>query len=37
MDSLKEQRIAVKFATETFAMLNTAYGGVVMKRIACFK
>ena len=35
MDSLREQRIAVKFcvklgksATETYAMLNTAYGDV---------
>ena len=44
MDSLKEQRIVVKFcvklgkyATETFAMLNTAYGDVSMKRTACFK
>ena len=44
MDSLKEQRIVMKFcvrlrksATETFAMLNTAYGDVVMKRTACFK
>lgn len=44
MDSLKEQRIAVKFcaklgksATETIAMLNTAYGDVAMKRTACFK
>ena len=26
-----------KSATETFAMLNTAYGDVVMKRTACFK
>ena len=44
MDSLKEQRIAVKFcvklgksATETFAMLNTAYGDIAMKHTACFK
>ena len=45
MDSLKEQqRIAVKFfvklgksATETFAMLNTTYGDVAMKRTVCFK
>ena len=44
MDTPKEQRIAVKFcvklrksATETFVMLNTAYGDVAMKRIACFK
>ena len=44
MNDLKEQRLAVKFcvklgksATETFAMLNTAYGDVAMKRTACFK
>ena len=44
MDSSKKQRIAVKFyvklgksATETFAMFNTAYGDVSMKRTACFK
>ena len=44
MDSVKEQRIAVKFclklgksAIETFAMLNTTYGNVAMKRTACFK
>ena len=44
MDSLNEQRIAVrlwvklrKTATESFAMLNTAYGDVAMKRTACFK
>ena len=44
MDSLKEQRIAVTFcvkfgksAAETFAILNTAYGDVAMKRTACFK
>ena len=44
MDSLKDQRIAVKFcvklgksATETFAMLNTTYGDVATKRTACFK
>ena len=44
MDSLKEQRIAVKFcvkrgksATEIFAMLNTVYGNVALKRTACFK
>ena len=43
-DSLKEQRFAVKFCvklgksvTETFPMLNTAYGDVAMKRTACFK
>ena len=44
MDSPKEQRIAVKFcvklgksATETFAMLNMAYGDITMKHTACFK
>ncbi|XP_023227412.1 uncharacterized protein LOC111627944 [Centruroides sculpturatus] len=44
MNDLIEQRLAVKFcvklgksATETFAMLNTAYGGVAMKCTACFK
>ena len=44
MDSLKEQRIAIKFCvkleksvTEKFAVLNTAYGDVVMKRTECFK
>ena len=44
MDSLKEQWIVVKFcvklwksATETIAMLNTAYDDVVMKRTACLK
>ena len=44
MDSLKEQQIAVTFyvklgksATETFAMLNTAYGDVAMKHTAYFK
>ena len=44
MDSLKEQRIAVKFcvklgksATETCAMLNSVYDDVAMKRTACFK
>ena len=38
MNNLKEQRFAVKFCvklekstTETFAMLNTAYGDVAMK------
>jgi len=43
MDSRKEQRIALKLcvklgksATETFVMLNTAYGDVAMKRTACF-
>ena len=40
---MKEQRFAVKFCvklgkstTETFAMLNTAYGDVAMKRATCF-
>ena len=44
MDSLKEQRIAVKFcvklwisATETFSMFNTAYSDVATKNTACFK
>ena len=44
VDSLKEQRIVVKFsvklwksATETFAMLNTVYSDVVMKHTAYFK
>ena len=44
IDSLKEQRIAVKFcvklgkfATETYAMSNTACGDVGIKRTACFK
>ncbi|XP_076324799.1 protein GVQW3-like isoform X1 [Tachypleus tridentatus] len=44
MNDLKEQRLAVKFcvklgksATETFGMLNTAYGDVAMKRTAYFK
>ena len=43
MNNLKEQRFAVKFcvklgkSTETFAMLNTAYGDVAMKRAACFR
>ncbi|XP_064471271.1 protein GVQW3-like [Ornithodoros turicata] len=44
MNDLREQRLAVKFcvklgksATETFAMLNTAYGDAAMKRTACFK
>ena len=41
---MKEQRFAVKFCvklgkstTETFAMLNTAYGDVAMKRATCFR
>ena len=33
MDSPKEQRIAVKSATETFAMLYTSYGNIVMKHM----
>ena len=44
MNNLKEQRFAVKFCvklgkstTETFAMLNTAYGDVAMKRATCFR
>ena len=41
---MKEQRFAVKFCvklgkstTQTFAMLNTAYGDVAMKRATCFR
>ena len=44
MNNLKEQRFAVKFCvklgkstTETFAMLNTAYGDVATKRATCFR
>ena len=44
MNNLKEQRFAVKFCvklgkstTKTFAMLNTAYGDVAMKRVTCFR
>ena len=44
MNNLKEQRFAVKFrvklgksTTETFAMLNTAYDDVAMKRATCFR
>ena len=44
MNNLKEQRFAVKFCvklgkstTETFAMLNTAYSDVTMKRVTCFR
>ena len=44
MSNLKEQRFAVKFCvtlgkctTETFAMLNTAFGDVAMKRATCFR
>ena len=44
MNNLKEQRFAVKFCvklgkftTETFAMLNLAYGDVAMKRATCFR
>ena len=44
MNNLKEQQFAVKFCvklgkstTETFAMLNTAYGDVVMKQATCFR
>ena len=44
MNNMKEQRFAVKFCvklvkstSETFAMLNTAYGDVAMKRATCFR
>ena len=44
MNNLKEQRFAVKFCvklgkstTETFAMLNMAYGDVAMKQATCFR
>ena len=44
MNNLKEQRFAVKFCvtlgkstTETFAVLNTAYGDVGMKQSTCFR
>ena len=44
MNNLKEQRFGVKFCvelgkstTETFAMLNMAYGDVAMKRATCFR
>jgi len=44
MNELKEQRFAVKFcvklgksATETFAMLNTAYIDSIMKRATYFR
>ena len=44
MNYLKWQQFAVKFCvklgkstTETFAMLNTAYGDVAMKRATCFR
>ena len=44
MNNLKEQPFAVKFCvklgkstTETFAMLNTDYGDVAMKRATCFR
>ena len=44
MNNLKEQRYAVKFCvklgkstTETFAVLNTVYGDVAMKRATCFR
>ena len=44
MNNLNEQRFAVKFCvklgkstTETFAMLNTTYGDVAMKRATCFR
>ena len=44
MNKLKEQRFAVKFCVklgkstmETFAVLNTAYSDVAMKRATCFR
>ena len=44
MNNLKEQRFAVKFCvklgkstTKTFAVLNTAYRDVAMKRATCFR
>ena len=44
MNNLKEQWFAVKFCvklgnstTETFTLLNTAYGDVAMKRATCFR
>ena len=44
MNNLKEQRFTVKFCvklgkstTETFAMLNTIYGDVAMKRATSFR
>ena len=44
MNNLKELRFAVKFCvklekstTETFTMLNTAYGDFAMKRATCFR
>ena len=44
MNNLKEQRFAVKFCVklgkstkEMFAMFNTAYGDVAMKRATCFR
>ena len=44
MNNLKEQQFTVKFCvklgkstTEMFAMLNTAYGDVAMKRVTCFR
>ena len=43
MNNLKEQRFDVKFCVkleksmETFAMLDTAYSDVAMKRATCFK
>lgn len=44
MSDLNEQRVAVKFcvklgksASETFNMLNVAYGDIAMKRATCFK
>ena len=44
MNNLKEQRFAVKFCdklgkftAEMFAIFNTAYGDVAMKRATCFR
>ena len=44
MNNLKEHWFAAKFCvklgksiTETFAMLNMAYGDVAMKRVTCFR
>ena len=44
MNNLKKPRFSVKFCvklgkstTETFSMLNTAYGDVAMKRATCFR
>ncbi|XP_076049689.1 uncharacterized protein LOC143030427 [Oratosquilla oratoria] len=44
MNDVKEQRLSVKFCvklgktpTETFALLNMAYGDIAMKRVTCFR